>query len=142
MNYQLLNTDGAARRGTLTLNHGTVETPVFMPVGTYGSVKAMSPVELHEIGAQIVLGNTFHLWLRPGLEVIEKHAGLHRFMGWDKPLLTDSGGFQVWSLGKMRKISEEGVRFASPINGDKLFLQPLTINMRSKLLRRTQWITC
>ena len=124
MKYQLLNTDGAARRGTLTLNHGTVETPVFMPVGTYGSVKAMSPVELHEIGAQIVLGNTFHLWLRPGLEVIEKHAGLHRFMGWNKPLLTDSGGFQVWSLGKMRKISEEGVRFASPINGDKLFLTP------------------
>ena len=124
MKYQLLATDGAARRGTLTLNHGTVETPVFMPVGTYGSVKAMSPVELNEIGAQIVLGNTFHLWLRPGLEVIEKHAGLHRFMGWDKPLLTDSGGFQVWSLGAMRKISEEGVRFASPINGDKLFLTP------------------
>ena len=124
MKYQLLSTDGAARRGTLTLNHGTVETPVFMPVGTYGSVKAMSPVELNEIGAQIVLGNTFHLWLRPGLEVIGKHAGLHRFMGWDKPLLTDSGGFQVWSLGKMRKISEEGVRFASPINGDKLFLTP------------------
>ena len=124
MKYQLLNTDGAARRGTLTLNHGTVETPVFMPVGTYGSVKAMSPVELSEIGAQIVLGNTFHLWLRPGLAVIEKHAGLHRFMGWNKPLLTDSGGFQVLSLGKMRKISEEGVRFASPINGDKLFLTP------------------
>ena len=124
MKYQLLATDGPARRGTLTLNHGTVETPVFMPVGTYGSVKAMSPVELNEIGAQIVLGNTFHLWLRPGLEVIEKHAGLHRFMGWDKPLLTDSGGFQVWSLGAMRKISEEGVRFASPINGDKLFLTP------------------
>ena len=124
MKYQLLATDGAARRGTLTLNHGTVETPVFMPVGTYGSVKAMSPVELNDIGAQIVLGNTFHLWLRPGLEVIEKHAGLHRFMGWDQPLLTDSGGFQVWSLGAMRKISEEGVRFASPINGDKLFLTP------------------
>ena len=124
MKFQLLATDGAARRGTLTLNHGTVETPVFMPVGTYGSVKAMSPVDLNQIGAPIVLGNTFHLWLRPGLEVIEKHAGLHRFMGWDKPLLTDSGGFQVWSLGKMRKISEEGVRFASPINGDRLFLTP------------------
>ena len=124
MQFTLHNTDGHARRGTLSLNHGTVETPVFMPVGTYGSVKAMSPVELNEIGAQIVLGNTFHLWLRPGLEVIGKHAGLHRFMGWDKPLLTDSGGFQVWSLGKMRKISEEGVRFASPINGDKLFLTP------------------
>ena len=95
-----------------------------MPVGTYGSVKAMSPVELGEIGAQIVLGNTFHLWLRPGLDVIAKHDGLHRFMGWDRPLLTDSGGFQVWSLGDLRKISEEGVRFASPINGDRLFLTP------------------
>ena len=124
MKYQLLATDGAARRGTLTLNHGTVETPVFMPVGTYGTVKAMSPLELKEIGAQIVLGNTFHLWLRPGTEVIEKHGGLHRFMGWHAPILSDSGGFQVWSLGAMRKISEEGVRFASPINGDKLFLTP------------------
>ena len=124
MKYQLLTTDGQARRGTLTLNHGVVETPVFMPVGTYGSVKAMSPVELGEIGAQIVLGNTFHLWLRPGLDVIAKHDGLHRFMGWDRPLLTDSGGFQVWSLGDLRKISEEGVRFASPINGDRLFLTP------------------
>lgn len=124
MKYQLLTTDGQARRGTLTLNHGLVETPVFMPVGTYGSVKAMSPVELGEIGAQIVLGNTFHLWLRPGLDVIARHDGLHRFMGWDRPLLTDSGGFQVWSLGDLRKISEEGVRFASPINGDRLFLTP------------------
>ena len=124
MKYQLQTTDGQARRGTLTLNHGVVETPVFMPVGTYGSVKAMSPVELGEIGAQIVLGNTFHLWLRPGLDVIAKHDGLHRFMGWDRPLLTDSGGFQVWSLGDLRKISEEGVRFASPINGDRLFLTP------------------
>ena len=124
MQFTLQHTDGHARCGTLTLNHGTVETPVFMPVGTYGSVKAMSPVDLHDVGAQIVLGNTFHLWLRPGLDVIGKHDGLHRFMGWDKPLLTDSGGFQVWSLGSMRKISEEGVRFASPINGDKLFLTP------------------
>ena len=124
MKYQLLTTDGQARHGTLTLNHGLVETPVFMPVGTYGSVKAMSPVELGEIGAQIVLGNTFHLWLRPGLDVIARHDGLHRFMGWDRPLLTDSGGFQVWSLGDLRKISEEGVRFASPINGDRLFLTP------------------
>ena len=124
MQFKLLATDGHARRGTLTLNHGTVDTPVFMPVGTYGSVKAMSPVDLNDVGAQIVLGNTFHLWLRPGLDVVSKHAGLHRFMGWDKPLLTDSGGFQVWSLGSMRKISEEGVRFASPINGDKLFLTP------------------
>ena len=111
--FDLKATDGAARRGTLTLAHGTVQTPAFMPVGTYGSVKAMSPNELKELGAEIVLGNTFHLWLRPGLEVIAKHGGLHRFMGWDGPILTDSGGFQVFSLGDMRKISEEGVRFAS-----------------------------
>ena len=122
--FQLLQTSGAARRGRMTLDHGTVETPVFMPVGTYGTVKAMSPLELNEIGAQIVLGNTFHLWLRPGLDVIAKHGGLHRFMGWDKPILTDSGGFQVWSLGDLRKISEEGVAFQSPINGDKCFLSP------------------
>jgi queuine tRNA-ribosyltransferase len=124
MQFSLIKTEGRARRGTLTLNHGVVQTPVFMPVGTYGSVKAMSPLELNEIGAQIVLGNTFHLWLRPGLEVIEAHGGLHRFMGWEKPILTDSGGFQVWSLGALRKITEEGVKFASPINGDKLFLSP------------------
>ncbi len=95
-----------------------------MPVGTYGTVKAMAPAELEDLGAQIVLGNTFHLWLRPGLEVIEAHAGLHRFMGWNRPILTDSGGFQVFSLGALRKISEEGVRFASPVNGDRLFLTP------------------
>jgi len=124
LSFKLLATDGAARRGTLTLAHGTVETPVFMPVGTYGTVKAMAPNELVDIGAQIVLGNTFHLWLRPGLEVIRAHGGLHRFMGWDQPILTDSGGFQVFSLGELRKISEEGVKFASPINGDKLFLTP------------------
>ncbi|MEA5097757.1 MAG: tRNA guanosine(34) transglycosylase Tgt [Burkholderiaceae bacterium] len=124
LEFELLNTDGQARRGRMKLNHGTVETPVFMPVGTYGSVKAMSPQELHDIEAQIILGNTFHLWLRPGLEVVKKFGGLHRFIGWDKPILTDSGGFQVFSLGAMRKISEEGVRFASPINGDKLFLSP------------------
>ncbi len=124
MKFSVLATDGAARRGRLELAHGTVETPVFMPVGTYATVKAMSPLELHEIGAQVVLSNTFHLWLRPGLAVIEKHAGLHRFMGWDAPILTDSGGFQVFSLGAMRKISEEGVRFASPINGDRLMLTP------------------
>ncbi len=124
MKFELLANDGAARRGRVTLSHGTIETPVFMPVGTYGTVKAMSPLELDEIGAQIVLGNTFHLWLRPGVEVIEKHGGLHRFMGWNKPILTDSGGFQVWSLGALRKISEEGVRFQSPINGDKLMLTP------------------
>ena len=124
MKFGVLAADGAARRGRLELAHGTLDTPAFMPVGTYGTVKAMSPLELHEIGAQIVLGNTFHLWLRPGLEVIEKHGGLHRFMGWDAPILTDSGGFQVFSLGATRKISEEGVRFASPINGDKLMLTP------------------
>ena len=116
--------NGAARVGRMTLAHGEVETPVFMPVGTYGSVKAMAPEELVDLGAQIVLGNTFHLWLRPGLDVIAAHRGLHRFMGWPRPLLTDSGGFQVFSLGDLRKISEEGVQFASPINGDRLFLTP------------------
>jgi queuine tRNA-ribosyltransferase len=124
LNFELLTTDGNARRGRVTLNHGVVETPVFMPVGTYGSVKAMSPLELNEIGAQIILGNTFHLWLRPGLDVVQTHGGLHKFIGWDKPILTDSGGFQVFSLGELRKITEEGVTFASPVNGDKLFLSP------------------
>ncbi|MEW5889003.1 MAG: tRNA guanosine(34) transglycosylase Tgt [Pseudomonadota bacterium] len=124
MRFELLAQDGAARRGRLTLAHGSVDTPAFMPVGTYGSVKAMSPLELCELGAQIVLGNTFHLWLRPGLEVIAAHGGLHRFMGWDGPILTDSGGFQVFSLGALRKITEEGVKFQSPVNGDRLFLTP------------------
>jgi queuine tRNA-ribosyltransferase len=124
MKFDLLARDGLARRGRLTLTHGTVETPVFMPVGTYGTVKGMDPAELKDMGARIVLGNTFHLWLRPGTEVIRKHGGLHRFMGWDRPILTDSGGFQVFSLGALRKISEEGVRFASPINGDRLMLTP------------------
>ena len=124
MKFELLTTDGAARRGRVTLAHGVVETPVFMPVGTYGTVKAMTPRNLDEIGAQICLGNTFHLWLRPGLEVITAHGGLHKFMGWDKPILTDSGGFQVFSLGALRKITEEGVKSSSPINGDKLFLTP------------------
>ena len=113
-----------ARRGRLKLNHGTIETPIFMPVGTYGSVKAMAPNELKEVGSQIILGNTFHLWLRPGTEVMDKFGGLHGFMGWDKPILTDSGGFQVFSLGAMRKITEEGVKFASPIDGSRLFLSP------------------
>ena len=124
MQFELKKTDGAARRGTVTLAHGQVETPVFMPVGTYGTVKAMTPQSLHDIGAQICLGNTFHLWLRPGLEVIRAHGGLHDFMHWDKPILTDSGGFQVFSLGAMRKISEEGVKFSSPHDGAKLFLTP------------------
>jgi queuine tRNA-ribosyltransferase len=104
MKFTLHKTDANARRGTLALTHGTIETPAFMPVGTYGTVKAMTPAELREIGAEIVLGNTFHLWLRPGLDVIAAHGGLHRFMGWDRPILTDSGGFQVFSLGPLRKI--------------------------------------
>ncbi|MDY7545411.1 tRNA guanosine(34) transglycosylase Tgt [Glaciimonas sp. CA11.2] len=124
LEFTLLKTEGNARRGRVKLNHGIVETPIFMPVGTYGSVKAMSPLELKEIDAHIILGNTFHLWLRPGIEVVKKFGGLHKFMGWDKPILTDSGGFQVFSLGAMRKITEEGVKFSSPINGDKLFLSP------------------
>jgi len=124
LGFELLATDGLARRGRMTLSHGVVETPIFMPVGTYGTVKAMMPHELSEVGAQIVLGNTFHLWLRPGTEVIAKHGGLHGFMQWHKPLLTDSGGFQVFSLQGMRKITEEGVKFASPIDGARLFLTP------------------
>ena len=124
MKFAVSHRDGAARRARLELAHGAVDTPAFMPVGTHGTVKAMSPVELQELGAQIVLGNTFHLWLRPGTEVIARHGGLHRFMGWDRPLLTDSGGFQVFSLGATRKITEEGVKFASPINGDRLLLTP------------------
>lgn len=124
MKFQLQCTDNLARRGTLVLAHGTVATPAFMPVGTYGAVKTMSPAALQEINAQIVLGNTFHLWLRPGLEVIEAHGGLHQFMNWHKPILTDSGGFQVFSLGKLRKITEQGVKFKSPVNGDTCFLTP------------------
>jgi len=122
--FELLATEGLARRGRLRLNHGVVETPVFMPVGTYGTVKGVMPSSLEAMGAQIILGNTFHLWLRPGLDVLRQFGGLHRFEAWTKPILTDSGGFQVWSLGEMRKISEEGVKFASPVNGDKLFLTP------------------
>ena len=124
LQFELLKTEGHARRGTLTLNHGVVQTPIFMPVGTYGTVKGVMPQSLHDMGAQIILGNTFHLWMRPGLDVVKQFGGLHRFQNWHKPILTDSGGFQVWSLGEMRKISEEGVKFASPVNGDKLFLTP------------------
>ena len=124
MQFKVTATDGAARCGVLETAHGTIDTPVFMPVGTYGAVKGMAPDELRGLGAQIVLGNTFHLWLRPGLDVIGAHGGLHRFMGWDGPILTDSGGFQVFSLGEMRKISEEGVKFQSPVNGDACFLTP------------------
>jgi queuine tRNA-ribosyltransferase len=124
MQFEVMARCGAARRGRLTLARGSVETPVFMPVGTYGTVKAMAPNELEVLGAQIVLGNTFHLWLRPGLDVISAHAGLHRFMGWPHPILTDSGGFQVFSLGPLRKVFEEGVAFASPVDGDRLQLTP------------------
>ncbi len=138
LNFQLLKTDppspdgsylgSHARRGRMTLNHGVVETPIFMPVGTYGTVKGVMPRSLEDMGAQIILGNTFHLWLRPGVDVLNQFGGLHQFEKWDKPILTDSGGFQVWSLGgdekSGRKITEEGVRFSSPVNGDKLFLTP------------------
>ncbi|SFK75795.1 tRNA-guanine transglycosylase [Nitrosomonas aestuarii] len=124
MKFEIQNTDHAARRGTLTLAHGRVETPAFMPVGTYGAVKGMSPAMLQSVHAQIILGNTFHLWLRPGLDVIEAHGGLHGFMNWQGPILTDSGGFQVYSLGDLRKITEEGVKFSSPVNGDRCFLTP------------------
>ena len=124
LRFELLKTEGQARRGRLTLNHGVVETPIFMPVGTYGTVKGVLPSSLQAMGAQIILGNTFHLWLRPGVDVLRQFGGLHRFEAWHKPILTDSGGFQVWSLGASAKISEEGVRFASPVNGDKLFLTP------------------
>jgi queuine tRNA-ribosyltransferase len=124
LKFDLLTTEGQARRGRLTLHHGVVETPVFMPVGTYGTVKGVMPSSLEAMGAQIILGNTFHLWLRPGLDVLAQFGGLHRFEAWTRPILTDSGGFQVWSLGASAKISEEGVKFASPVNGDKLFLTP------------------
>jgi queuine tRNA-ribosyltransferase len=124
MKFQVHASDGQARTGTLELAHGSVQTPIFMPVGTYGAVKAMAPADLEAVGAQIILGNTFHLWLRPGTAVLDRFGGLHRFNGWHRPILTDSGGFQVWSLGDLRRISEEGVRFASPINGDRLLLTP------------------
>ncbi|MGD8789929.1 MAG: tRNA guanosine(34) transglycosylase Tgt, partial [Burkholderiales bacterium] len=124
MKFELLGSDGQARRGRMYLAHGVVETPVFMPVGTYGAVKGMRPLDLESVGSQILLGNTFHLWLRPGLEVVSAHEGLHRFIGWQRPILTDSGGFQVFSLGELRKITEEGVTFRSPIDGSPCFLSP------------------
>ncbi|TAN07900.1 MAG: tRNA guanosine(34) transglycosylase Tgt [Rhodanobacteraceae bacterium] len=124
MQFDLLTTDGPARRGRITLPHGVIETPAFMPVGTYGSVKAMTPRDLAGVGAEIILGNTFHLWLRPGLDVIGEFRGLHKFIGWDKPILTDSGGFQVFSLAERRKLTEEGVTFASPVDGSRVFLSP------------------
>ena len=122
--YELLAQDGAARRGRVKVPHGTIETPVFMPCGTYGTVKGMTPENLEQVGTQILLGNTFHLMLRPGAERIRDRGGLHRFMHWQHPILTDSGGFQVWSLGELRKITEQGVVFKSPINGDKVELTP------------------
>ncbi|MCK5810640.1 MAG: tRNA guanosine(34) transglycosylase Tgt [Cocleimonas sp.] len=124
MKFDLHNTDNKARRGTITFPRGTIETPAFMPVGTYGTVKSMKPEELEGLGAEIILGNTFHLMLRPGTEIIKAHGDLHDFMHWDKPILTDSGGFQVFSLAKMRKLSEEGAEFRSPINGEKVMLTP------------------
>ncbi|MEM6583161.1 MAG: tRNA guanosine(34) transglycosylase Tgt [Pseudomonadota bacterium] len=126
MQFQLLDKDGDARRGQLLFPRGSVDTPAFMPVGTYGTVKGMLPRDLHDIGAQIILGNTFHLWLRPGTEIIKNHGDLHDFMGWNGPILTDSGGFQVFSLGELRKISEAGVNFRSPVDGSKVFLDPET----------------
>ncbi|MGI9201831.1 MAG: tRNA guanosine(34) transglycosylase Tgt [Woeseiaceae bacterium] len=124
MKFALTAQDGAARRGTLQFRRGEVQTPTFMPVGTYGSVKSVTPEEVSSVGAEIVLGNTFHLMLRPGTDIIRKHGGLHEFMNWSGPILTDSGGFQVFSLAAMRKLSEEGVRFRSPVNGDEVFLSP------------------
>lgn len=124
MQYKCLATDGFARRGQLVFSRGVINTPAFMPVGTYGTVKAMTPENVSDIGAEILLGNTFHLMLRPGTEVIAAHGDLHDFMHWDKPILTDSGGFQVFSLGAMRKITEEGVTFKSPVNGEKIFMTP------------------
>jgi len=124
MLFKLKNTNNSARRGQLTFDRGTIQTPAFMPVGTYGSVKAMTPEELTDSGAEIILGNTFHLMLRPGAEIINKHGDLHDFMHWQKPILTDSGGFQVFSLAKMRKITEQGVIFNSPVDGSKVELTP------------------
>ncbi|MEO5880995.1 MAG: tRNA guanosine(34) transglycosylase Tgt [Caldimonas sp.] len=124
LEFSVLTTEGQARRGRLVLNRGTVQTPVFMPVGTYGSVKGVMPHSLEAMGAEIILGNTFHLWLRPGLDVLRTFGGLHRFEGWTRPILSDSGGFQVWSLGANAKVGEQGVAFQSPVNGDKLLLTP------------------
>ncbi|MGH8269723.1 MAG: tRNA guanosine(34) transglycosylase Tgt, partial [Steroidobacteraceae bacterium] len=122
--FELTATDGAARAGTLRTEHGVIETPAFMPVGTYGTVKAMTPEELYGLGAEIVLGNTFHLMLRPGVQIVAAHGGLHQFMSWKRPILTDSGGFQVFSLKSLRRITEEGVRFRSPVDGSEVRLTP------------------
>lgn len=124
MKFEVYNSDGAARRGQITFERGTIQTPVFMPVGTYGTVKAMTPEQLEALGAEIILGNTFHLMLRPGTEIIQQHGDLHDFMHWEKPILTDSGGFQVFSLADARKITEDGVHFRSPVDGSRVFLGP------------------
>jgi queuine tRNA-ribosyltransferase len=141
LSFELVGREGAARRGRMSLARGVVETPAFMPVGTYGTVKAMTPEELREIGAEIILGNTFHLFLRPGLEVIAAHGGLHDFMHWTGPILTDSGGFQVFSLAQMRKISEQGVRFRSPVDGSEVFLSPED-SMRIQRVLRSDIAMC
>lgn len=134
MQFEKLGNDGAARRGRLSFERGTVETPAFMPVGTYATVKSVTPEEVRDVGAQILLGNTFHLWLRPGTDVISMHGDLHDFMNWSGPILTDSGGFQVFSLAKLRKINEQGVKFKSPINGDEVFLSPeVSMDIQHKL---------
>ena len=122
MLFKIESTDSKARATKITLNHGTLDTPIFMPVGTYGAVKGITPSMLEEIDFQIILGNTYHLWLRPGMDIVESHNGLHDFINWQRPILTDSGGFQVWSLGKLRSLNEDGVVFKSPINGDSCFL--------------------
>ena len=124
MSFELLASSGYARRGILTTKTSKIQTPVFMPVGTYGTVKGLTPDQLHDIGFEIILGNAFHLFQRPGLETIKKFNGLHKFMGWNKSILTDSGGFQIWSLKELRKISEEGVEFKSPLDGSKIFMSP------------------
>ena len=126
MRFTVSQRDGLARRGEIELPRGHIQTPAFMPVGTYGTVKGMLPRDIREIGAEIILGNTFHLWLRPGTEVIKAHGDLHDFMGWSGPILTDSGGFQVFSLDELRKVTEAGVAFRSPVNGDRVFLDPET----------------
>jgi queuine tRNA-ribosyltransferase len=141
LSFELLAQEGAARRGRMSLARGSVETPAFMPVGTYGTVKAMTPEELRELGAEIILGNTFHLFLRPGLDVIEAHRGLHDFMHWPGPILTDSGGFQVFSLAKTRKITEQGVRFRSPVDGAEVFLSPEE-SMRIQRVLRSDIAMC
>lgn len=134
MEFKILSQDGKSRAAELSLTHGKLQTPIFMPVGTYGAVKSITPAILKEIDFEIILGNTYHLWLRPGMEVIKTHNGLHKFINWDRPILTDSGGFQVWSLGKLRTISEDGVTFKSPINGDACFLSPeISMEIQSQL---------